>query len=88
MTQKEIEIINAINCNGLDNMYWGIGKACDIYGQYGACDHSEVPAHIYIYRDEDEGSIFGLIEPDFTLLDRFGSIIDLYYIIEEKGGEE
>ena len=82
MTQKEIEIINAINCEGLDNSVWGINNdnECDIYVQYGAAKHKIVPCHIYIYRDGRDRDLIESVEPDMTFRDRFDQEIDLYFI--------
>lgn len=88
MTQKEFELINAINCDDLDNTQWGINKKCNTSEQYGSIEHIEVPAHLYIYRDEDKSIIFTLYEPSITIIDRYGQQIDLYFISEEEGVEK
>ncbi len=54
MTQREFDIINAINVEGLDNSDWGVTE--DGYGtEYYGIDEvfEELPRHIYIWCDTE-----------------------------------
>lgn len=85
MTQKEISVINAINCSGIDNQIWGIlcrTDSMDVRHLFGANQFRVVPPHIYVYRGKDDAfrvKVKG-IEPDCTVEDETGEAIDLYFI--------
>lgn len=78
MTQREINLISAINT---DSCNWGIiSTEWDIAPLYGAVESKVVPPHIYIYRDYEEYTLRNEIQPDLTFSDKYGQVIDLYYI--------
>lgn len=78
MTQREIKLIGAISA---DNPTWGIiYLEWDIATLHGAVESKVVPPHIYIYRDCDECTLRNEIQPDITFSDKYGHVIDLYYI--------
>lgn len=90
MTQKEINIINAISRSEMDNSMWGISNrtdSMDVRHLYGAENHRVVPPHIYVYRsDVNELNIPVTVEaPDFTVQDEWGNVIDLYFMDMEGG---
>jgi len=53
MTQREFDIINAINVEGLDNSDWGVAKDGLTTEFYLGNDEpvEELPSHIYIWGD-------------------------------------
>ena len=78
MTQREINLIMAISD---DSPNWGIiSKEWDIAPLYGFVESKVVPPHIYIYRDCEECTLRNEIQPDLTISDKYGQVIDLYYI--------
>lgn len=78
MTQREINLISAINT---DSPNWGIvSTEWDIAPLHGAVESKVVPPHIYIYRDYEESTLRNEIQPDLTFSDKYGQVIDLYYI--------
>lgn len=78
MTQKEMHLIGAIN---EDCPNWGIiYLEHDIAPLFGAVESKVVPPHIYVYRDSEERTLRNEIQPDLTFSDKYGQVIDLYYI--------
>ena len=78
MTQRELNLINAINT---DSPNWGIvSTEWDITHLHGAVESKVVPPHIYIYRECEECALRNEIQPDLTFSDKYGQVIDLYYI--------
>lgn len=78
MTQREINLISAINA---DCPNWGIiSTEWDIAPLHGAVESKVVPPHIYIYRDCEECTLRNEIQPDLTFSDKYGQVIDIYYI--------
>lgn len=83
MTQKEIILINALNRSGLDNSMWGVNSEnLDSKVLYGTEVYVELPPHIYVYRTIDfiPEIDMSVMRPDMTLVDNYGSYIDLYFI--------
>ena len=88
MTQKEIKLINAINVDGISNEMWGIVSTPvtgrDFFGfEAEPAASAVIPPHIYVYRECEEQQVRNDITPDLTTKDKFGQVIDLYYITEE-----
>ncbi len=82
MTQREINLISAI-CS--DSPNWGIiSTEWDIAPLHGAVESKVVPPHIYVYRDSEECTLRNEIQPDLTFSDKYGQVIDLYYIGQEE----
>lgn len=83
MTEKEIKLINALNRSGLDNSMWGISsEKFDSKVLYGTKEYVELPPHIYVYRTIDfiPEINMSVMRPDMTLVDNYGSYIDIYFI--------
>lgn len=85
MTQREINLISAIST---DSPIWGIiSTEWDIDPLHGAVESKIVPPHIYVYRVCEECTMRNEIQPDLTFTDKYGQVIDLYYLTQEGGDE-
>lgn len=82
MTQKILDLIDEINCEGIDNSMWGVTKVddWDIVELFGATYHKIVPQHIFVYREHGDSNPIKAISPDLTFTAEGGCVIDLYYI--------
>lgn len=49
MTQKEFDILNAINLEGWDSNMWGLHQETISSTTYGPFEEESLPPHIYVY---------------------------------------
>lgn len=90
MTQKELKIIKSIIYNDLGNDCWGVWGATDSSSLvHDTVENVKIPyPHFYVYREEtfnknprlNEFQNSSFPDPDLTFSDKFGQVIDLYYI--------
>lgn len=81
MNEKAFKVIDAINCEGLDNQFWGLVKDVDdIYTYFGAESSLKLKgAWAYVYNDPKHDLTFlSKIKPDMVVWDSFGQGIYLY----------
>jgi hypothetical protein len=85
MTQENFNLIDAINCSGIDNSVWGCLSEIESTKQhFGTIDDIAIERmFIYVYRDENNESFIPKTTPSLTLKleEEWGSgSIDIYYI--------
>ena len=78
MTQKEMQIIAALQMNEVDYQCWGTWDATQSSKTtHGTVEDVEIPyPHFYVYRGQD----LDFPDPDLTLETEGGQTIDFYYI--------
>lgn len=85
METATYNLIDAINCSGIDNSTWGCSKGIDsTKHHFGTIEDMAIERmFIYVFRDENNESFIPKIAPSLTLpIDEewgLGSI-DIYYI--------
>ena len=86
MTEREKAIIGRLDSLGVDSAMWGVvGHTARLTRELHGSDlRIAVPAHIFVHRDGlDRAMLDPDIPPDATLINRDGSVTDLYFIGEE-----
>lgn len=81
MNVKAFKVIDAINCEGLDNQFWGLVKDVeDIYAYFGAESSLKLKGvWAYVYNDpKNDLTFLSEIKPDLVIWDSFGQAIYLY----------
>lgn len=81
MNAKAFKVIDAINCEGLDNQFWGLVKDVDDTKTYFGSNEGFylAGAWAYVYNDpKNDHAFLSEIEPDLVIWDRFGQAIYLY----------
>ena len=96
MTQKEMQIITALQMNEVDYNSWGTWKATkSSKTTHGTVEDVEIPyPHFYVYRYTKDSELphLNLLQlqdsdfpdPDLTLKSLDGQTIDFYYIKMEE----
>lgn len=74
MTRNEFELIDAINRDGIDSTLWGLCGSDVNASVYDQAFDEMLPAHLYVYGDDD--SMYG---SDLERLLRSGYDRKLYY---------
>lgn len=85
METATFNLIDAINCSGIDNSAWGCSTGIDsTKHHFGTIEDMAIERmFIYVYRDENNESFIPKIVPSLTLPidEEWGSgAIDIYYI--------
>ena len=81
MNAKAFKVIDAINCEGLDNQFWGLVKDVDdMYAYFGAESSLKLKGTwAYVYNDtKNDLTFLSEIKPDMVIWDSFGQAIYLY----------
>lgn len=94
MTQKEMQIIAALQMNEVDYNSWGTwGATRSSKTTYGTVEDVEIPyPHFYVYRETEDdenprlnyGQNSDFPNPDLTLETVDGQTIDFHYIKMEE----
>lgn len=85
MEQTTFNLIDAINCSGIDNSVWGCLQGIESTKQhFGTIEDMALERmFIYVYRDEENNSFIPKTTPSLTLTleEEWGSgSLDIYYI--------
>lgn len=85
MEQATFNLIDAINCSGIDNSVWGCSQGIkSTKHHFGTIEDMALERmFIYVYRDEDNTSFIPKTTPSLTLTleEEWGSgSLDIYYI--------
>lgn len=81
MNAKAFKVIDAINCEGLDNQFWGLVKDVDdMHAYFGSESNLKLKgAWAYVYNDpKNDLTFLSEIKHDIVIWDSFGQAIYLY----------
>lgn len=81
MNAKAFKVIDAINCDGLDNQFWGLVKDVDdMYAYFGSESSLKLKGvWAYVYNDpKNDLTFLSEIKHDIVIWDSFGQAIYLY----------
>lgn len=81
MNAKAFKVIDAINCDGLDNQFWGLVKDVDdMYAYFGSESSLKLKGvWAYVYNDpKNDHTFLSEIKHDMVIWDSFGQAIYLY----------
>ena len=81
MNAKAFKVIDAINCEGLDNQFWGLVKDVDdMYAYFGSESSLKLKGvWAYVYNDpKNDLTFLSEIKHDMVIWDSFGQAIYLY----------
>ena len=81
MTQETFELINAVQCSGIENHLWGVVENVNTKEYLGTEEDVNLDGqYLYVYRDENDSVCFiSKFTPKYTLTNG-SEQIDLYKI--------